>query len=346
MRRMARRSPHDSDMTQRCLRLSTRSCTGQPPGLEPSPRLTMIRLSTLRSWLTMQPRTDLRRRSPLRRPNPRKHVSPGFISSDTRPGTSTPCRRQQYRARVSRHGWWVEAVATRHQHVLDMNCDVRVSARQVLSIRAQDWLVGASATPRPRRLQWVHVDRACHARRRSSHVQAGHYGLAGLVRARCTSAGLMRMTSTVETHAATLISTHLLHGEALLVLPARDLEDVALELLHAQSRKHSTMSLSRQNPERAPASCCATHRPCNSCVQHVHKLERLASDAHHCMSCVAGCAWRMPQIHLPCPRGARPASARHCQAAANGEPAQGCVGRTRRTSPRASPSTSCASRLS
>lgn len=42
---------------------------------------TPTRFSTDRSWLTMQPRTDLRRRSPLRRPYPRKHWSPGLIST-------------------------------------------------------------------------------------------------------------------------------------------------------------------------------------------------------------------------------------------------------------------------
>ena len=39
----------------------------------------------------MQPRTLFLRRSPLRRPKPRKQESPGVISSCTRPGVSTPC---------------------------------------------------------------------------------------------------------------------------------------------------------------------------------------------------------------------------------------------------------------
>lgn len=39
----------------------------------------------------MQPRTDFLRLSPFLRPYPRKQLSPGFMRSLTRPGTSTPC---------------------------------------------------------------------------------------------------------------------------------------------------------------------------------------------------------------------------------------------------------------
>ena len=181
-----------------------------PVSAVPSPRLTMIRLSTLRSWLTMQPRTDLRRRSPLRRPNPRKHVSPGFISSDTRPGTSTPCR----------------------------------------------WQEPFHPTVGPSEFSWSckspEAEKACVGRWPWRSVKNDYVDFATLcarVRQPCLR-GRPRFSSTESIRLITVSVAsrqadgaccqddagcpHLLHGEALLVLPAGDLEHVALELLHVR----------------------------------------------------------------------------------------------------------------
>jgi small subunit ribosomal protein S6e len=53
------------------------------PGIEFSPCLTIIKLRAEISGETIHPRTDFRRRSPLRRLYPRKQLSPGCISSIT-----------------------------------------------------------------------------------------------------------------------------------------------------------------------------------------------------------------------------------------------------------------------
>ena len=61
------------------------------PGKSLSPFFTITKFKTERSGLTMQPRTDFLRRSPLRLPYPRKHGVPLWSKRRTRPGVSTPC---------------------------------------------------------------------------------------------------------------------------------------------------------------------------------------------------------------------------------------------------------------
>jgi len=55
------------------------------PGRSLSPCLTMTRFNTDKSGLTIHPLTDLRLRSPLRLPCPRKHEAPLCIRRRTRP---------------------------------------------------------------------------------------------------------------------------------------------------------------------------------------------------------------------------------------------------------------------
>merc|ERR1712070_165274 len=59
------------------------------PGIGASPRFTTRRFSTERLWLTMQPRTDLRFFSPVRRW--RQHLLPLVRRRRTRSGERTPC---------------------------------------------------------------------------------------------------------------------------------------------------------------------------------------------------------------------------------------------------------------
>jgi hypothetical protein len=193
----------------------------------------MTRLRTDKSWLTTQPLTDLRRLSPLRRPCPRKQGTPdqgeGQIKSQISPlHNSSGCSSS-----IEEH-----------------DCSENENIQNVVN-------------PEGSCIEFKQAQRQNTKTHTTKHRKKKHKYLSQLTRPKKQST-VPKESGRTSVHQNLDTPRHkdtLLHGEALLVLPSLDLEDVPLELLqttgwgYMRGRPNVEKGSSHQHPFLSPTIC-------------------------------------------------------------------------------------------